>query len=64
MRKSIAVDMKVSGACPFCKGDFTAGHDENGVGVVLHSLPTCDRYDALTPDRYLHAVRTAFQGAS
>ena len=64
MNKSTTFDAKVSGTRPFCGGTFSAGHDGSGVGAVLHSLPPCDRYLALTPDAYLHAVRTTLQGAS
>lgn len=45
--------------CPFCGGQATAGYDAAGNGVVTHTMPPCERFDALPPDEYLRECRLA-----
>ena len=52
------------GRCPFCSGTFDAGYSGDKQGTVMHSMPPCERFVTLTPDRYLHAVRTANEGSA
>jgi hypothetical protein len=45
------------GRCPFCGGDLAAtilGSPDPG---VIHSLPTCEKFDALEPIAFLRACR-------
>lgn len=55
----ITIDMVV--LCPFCKGAATIGRNEEGLSVLLHSLPTCKTYDDKTPDEFLRAARERLQ---
>lgn len=46
--------------CPYCTGNFTVGTTDNDEPVILHSVPTCEKYDAIqsTDDavRYMRAA--------
>lgn len=42
--------------CPFCKGTFRANAD---AGTVEHSLPACERFDALDALDFVVAARRA-----
>jgi hypothetical protein len=42
--------------CPFCKGDASAVETASGIPGVMHTMPTCEKFDELEPDDYLHAV--------
>ena len=49
----------VGGPCPFCRGDFQAGFDQDDVPIVTHNLPPCEKFAALEIDAYVAAVRCA-----
>ena len=49
--------MHVTARCSFCGGEYTAGFDTDGDGVILHTLPYCKRFEELDPDRFLEAAR-------
>lgn len=38
--------------CPFCGGRCAASKKEC---AVVHTKPTCDKFDKLEPDDFLHA---------
>lgn len=43
--------------CPFCTGYFSIsvkGGEPNG---VIHTLPLCNKFQDLSPDRFLEAAR-------
>ncbi len=45
--------------CPFClTGKCGAGYTE-GYPTIIHTKPTCARFDELEPDEFLHAVNVA-----
>ena len=51
----------LTGPCPFCAGEFSAGYDREGTPAVTHTAPVCTRFDELEPIAYLEAVRLARQ---
>lgn len=54
---------QVEGPCPFCRErggtihcDFTGASNKQGVPVLVHSEPTCETFDRMTGDEFVHAV--------
>lgn len=41
--------------CPFCAGTFTPRADYS----VIHTMPPCEHFLTLEPDRFLQAARRA-----
>lgn len=42
--------------CPFCKGDASTVETASGIPGVMHTVPTCKKFDELGAPEYLHAV--------
>lgn len=45
--------------CPFCadKQQVMAGFDAQGLPVVFHSIPVCEKFDELKIDEFLRQAR-------
>lgn len=56
--------VQVRFVCPFCKGTCSAGFTrKSGVEdmpAVLHSQPTCPKFDELEIDEFLHQVNIQY----
>lgn len=53
---------QVTFTCPFCKGEVHAGSDAEGRGGVLHTLPMCEKFEAMEPDVFMEAARFKMTG--
>ena len=42
--------------CPFCGGKVAASKADSS---VLHSVPPCEKFNAMEPDDFLHACNAA-----
>ena len=40
-------------SCPFCGLSVTSGTNENDFGVVMHVVPMCPEFEAMTPEVFL-----------
>jgi hypothetical protein len=49
----------VTARCPFCQGQYTAGHTRDGDGVLLHTMPECKTFTTLPVNDFLEAARKA-----
>jgi hypothetical protein len=48
--------------CPFCRKECEAHDHGDGEGdvFVIHIEPTCQRFDELEPDEFLHQVNVQY----
>lgn len=52
-KKKVEITDGVDFICPFCSGVCTASLEQ---ACVLHTEPTCEKFDELGPVEFLHAV--------
>lgn len=52
-KKKFAITDGVDFTCPFCSAACTASAEQ---GCVLHTEPTCEKFNELGPVEFLHAV--------
>ncbi len=56
------VDVKIDFVCPFCGGSVRAGYETSvGDPVIFHTMPYCDLFETLEPDRFLEVARKRMQ---
>jgi hypothetical protein len=56
------VEVRIDFVCPFCGGRVQGGIEtSSGDPVVFHTMPYCDLFDTLDPDRFLEAARKRMQ---
>lgn len=59
---SHVVTERVTWKCPFCDGQATAGYLDGEDPVVLHTTPTCSKFDDLDLPEYIAACRKKMAG--
>jgi hypothetical protein len=59
-QQSVTIDDRqphVSARCPFCGGTYTAGISTEGDGILIHSMPPCDKFSRLEMCDFMQAAR-------
>lgn len=57
LQGQVSFDAKLTLKCPFCSGTISADDGkETGTMGVVHTMPMCERFEKLEPDRFLAVV--------